>query len=506
MNKSINICIDKYINNLPNLYELIIKINQCNELKDLCIILSDIYSCDHFYIFSIGIKNNIICKFNQDLYNDIIWPENQKPNIQNIPVNKQYIYEINLGESNEINYKIYFIYKSVENNLNDNILNDNILNDNILNDNNLVISTINANLQKILYKKKYDQQIFKQQNMLSNMCHTIRTPLNAIMYLVENLDEDNIILLQKSILSLSTNIIDVIDMSKLELNKFEVKNNTFKLVSMIESIIDISNSLILPNNNIEINFYIDPIVPIYIYSDEYRIKQIIINLLENSINNFKAIDKDHHKICINVNDIQINEKENSISFIINDFNNFNDFNTESTNQSINQSINQGFRLQMCYLISEKLNGNLELKKSESFNYYELNIIYQKNINVVHILNNDNIHILIVEDDYLSRIVLEKILKKIKYKNINSCKNGIEALLNIKSFNYDIILIDIRMPYMTGFELADKIHEYCLENDRLNPRMIAVTAQLIDEKDFRPWFNEVIYKPIKQSELKNILTN
>jgi CheY-like chemotaxis protein len=114
-----------------------------------------------------------------------------------------------------------------------------------------------------------------------------------------------------------------------------------------------------------------------------------------------------------------------------------------------------------------------------------------------LLTSNQIRILVVEDEQINRIVIEKVLRQLGYKYITLASNGDQALklYSADPENYSILLIDIRMPLMTGFELADKIHD-------INPsaKMIGVTAQVVIEDDIKPWFKEFIYKPIDFKEL------
>ncbi len=118
----------------------------------------------------------------------------------------------------------------------------------------------------------------------------------------------------------------------------------------------------------------------------------------------------------------------------------------------------------------------------------------------------NKNILIAEDEPVNRIVIEKILNQLGYTNITLAINGEETLKlfeNNLQF-YDVILIDIKMPGMSGFDVADKIHDLCEKYKIKDPKMIGVTAQMIIDENHKPWFNTFIYKPINIQDLEQKL--
>jgi CheY-like chemotaxis protein len=127
-----------------------------------------------------------------------------------------------------------------------------------------------------------------------------------------------------------------------------------------------------------------------------------------------------------------------------------------------------------------------------------------------VLDLENYNVLIVEDEQINRIVLDKILRQLGYKNIDTANNGEDAIKMFNVNHYDILLIDIRMPFMTGFELADKIYDICIKLNKSVPAMLGITAQLLMDNDTKPWFKHFIYKPIDMHELdvkmKQLLKN
>ncbi len=116
---------------------------------------------------------------------------------------------------------------------------------------------------------------------------------------------------------------------------------------------------------------------------------------------------------------------------------------------------------------------------------------------------EKIRILIVEDEKINRIIFEKILHERGYRNVDMAINGKEAINHIKyaAKQYDLIITDIRMPIMTGFEMADELYNLYGENC---PKMIGATAQMVMDNELRPYLNTFIYKPIDMDILDNLI--
>lgn len=578
-----------------------------------------------------------------------------------------------------------------------------------------IIEMFISNLKNKDAQKRYK---FRTDLLLSNICHSIRTPLNGILHTTnmimesdktiakphKNINKKHLEYLNKSVVSLANNIFDIIDVTQLNLGKLKIVKSSFNVREMVNDVYKIANSL-NKSPNIIIKQYVDPIVPLYAYSDMKRIKQILVHLLENAINStsngeiilfvdanliydnssIKSLSSTaplHNLLnsiehtqpntqtdilstsptsstnTINKNK-QIEEKKHrtldidrELSLSISDFD---DETPKSYNLIItvsdtgmgikdehirnifrppevtNNSKQYGIGLRVSYLLSKRLGGSLRLKKSviNKGSSFEFNLVvseeqaptYDNNsikslknksvliidksndkINLGKVLNNyslnytiastydevlmlhynkqydliiikkdtqltddiirqikehwgkslymgitsDNhkkiyhetittpiedetfllklitifntdyntsntnsmINILIVDDEEINRIVLEKLLRQRGYKNIDIAINGRDALQMIKQdpANYDLLLLDIRMPLMSGFELADEL--YKLYGDQA-PKMIGQTAQMIMDNEPKPYFNQFVYKPINMKILEkkiNMLFN
>lgn len=464
----------------------------------------------------------------------------------------------------------------------------------------------------------------RQEITLSNICHSIRTPLNGILHMTSN---DTY--LNQSALSLANSIFDIVDLTQLEIGKLKINKELFNLHTSIADIMSIANSL-NKKKAASLECYIEPSVPKYIYSDIKRIKQIIINLLENAIQHTL---EGEIALYVHAELVNLEQEDNAmrsssstqynIIFTVQDTGTGMDEKTRSAlfkPIEISCSTKQhGISLRISYLLAKKLEGGLSIVYSEpekgscfrfsmiayeeeppeiysntlktlksknvllidstpdridickfmnkyemiyniANSYEEAAILHsEKNYDmlIVHatcfvesirgkwpnvpilILTEDinlipngldvllipadeqayklkllenialkktvisprkRLSILVVEDEQVNRIVMEKILRKLGYNRIDLANNPSEALKLVANNCYDLLLLDIRMPIMSGFELADKIYKFYNEKNKKCPKMLGITAQMVTEEDHRDYFNEFIYKPINIEEL------
>jgi CheY-like chemotaxis protein len=153
------------------------------------------------------------------------------------------------------------------------------------------------------------------------------------------------------------------------------------------------------------------------------------------------------------------------------------------------------------VIEDRLSKQFDYSISRDYDEHSFKIKLMEIFSNLYEGDNQKLRILVVEDEQINRIVIEKILRQMGYKSITLACNGEEALNIYKRNpnNFDVLLIDIRMPIMSGFELSDEIH-------KLNPnaRMLGIAAQMVLKEEIRPWFKDFIYKPIDTKELKKML--
>jgi CheY-like chemotaxis protein/two-component sensor histidine kinase len=142
-------------------------------------------------------------------------------------------------------------------------------------------------LYKLSNEDNVKRAALKQRILLNNISHSIKTPLNGILHMTNLLssqpNEEYLQHLNHSVATLANNIFDIIDMAQLENGDILITKDLFTIHTLVSSVMAIIGGMRQPNSKISIKYHIEQTVPEYIYSDQRRIKQILINLLENAV-------------------------------------------------------------------------------------------------------------------------------------------------------------------------------------------------------------------------------
>ncbi|MGB1307857.1 MAG: ATP-binding protein [Oceanihabitans sp.] len=380
--------------------------------------------------------------------------------------------------------------------------------------------------EELLHAKEKAEQASKTKaNFLSTVTHELRTPLYAVtglsnMLLEENPKPEQLQHLKSLKFSgdyLLTFINDILQINKIEANKEKIESETFNLKTKAQNVIAALNNSAL-KNNVNLHYDYDSSLPENFHGDQLKISQILINLIGNAIKFTKDGDiwirisnkseiNNIYKVCIEIEDNGIGISKEKQEHMYESF--------SQGSIEINRKYGgTGLGLSIVKGLVDLLNGTISFKSKlgagTTFTFHvplEGSTADPEAENSLNEIPNfdelidSNIQVLIVEDNKINQMITKKILDKMHLK-CDLAGTGEEAVEKARAKHYDIILMDIHMPGISGLE-ATKI----IRTIDSNLTIIALTAVTIDDniKEFNEaGFTEIISKPFKKEDFEKKL--
>lgn len=365
-----------------------------------------------------------------------------------------------------------------------------------------------------------------KSKFISNVSHELRTPLYGVVGISSlllnnsNLSNRDMKLLKSLKYSgdyLLSLINDILQVSKMESQKVELKNTSVNLRELLEGIANTFEYRLQETNN-KIKIFIDSYVPEYIKCDNVRLSQVLINLIGNSVK-FTESGTIHLRARL----ISIDEKKVGLRFEVEDdgigipeekfstiFNNFSQLETENNFNYQGTGLGLSITKKLIELFESKIELESELGRGSKFSF---NVTFQidntrtsntsksKKPSVITSEVKKN-RILVAEDNKINQIVTKNLLVKEGYV-CTVVNNGLEALEQMKNNEFDLVLMDINMPKMNGNEATMAIREF---NDEVP--IIALTAADIEDvkNDYKSiGYDDIITKPFDNYEFFQIIT-
>ncbi len=348
-----------------------------------------------------------------------------------------------------------------------------------------------AVVRDISERKKIEQNLTKSKelaedaaraksNFLSTMSHEIRTPLNGVIGMVNIILEENpkseikedLETIKYSADNLLHIVNEVLDYTKIESGKIVLEKKAFSLRNLCENVLKIHRPK-AQEKNLKLTMEIDPKIPDTVIGDEYRNTQILNNLLSNSLKftnvgevslyvRLKQKKEDSCIIEFKVSDTGIGIDKDKQREIFKDF-------TQAESDHTRKYGGTGLGLAITKRLVEIQNGKIDVSSGLNIGTtftFTIHFIIKSEL-AMNVTSNSpqktqdgftGQRVLLVEDNQVNIIVTKKFLEKWGLK-VDVAINGLEAVNHVRAIKYDLILMDLHMPLMDGFEATKKIREF-----------------------------------------------
>ncbi len=405
------------------------------------------------------------------------------------------------------------------------------------------ISKANSDLQnEVLRRRQIEEALIRakesaeaadhaKSEFLANMSHEIRTPLNGVigmntLLLDAGLDKTQrgyAQVIQTSAKSLQRVISDILDFSKIEAGKLKLENINFQPKTAIRDVHQIL-SFQAEGKNVDFSAQVDPQIPETVYGDPERLKQILLNLTQNSIKftqegavrlraDLEKITDTEALIRFSVSDTGVGIPQDRLDDL---FQPFAQLDTSTTRKFGGTGLGLSIVRQLVDLMGGGIEAESEEGKGSRFRVTIPFATHRDEFkeNGSDLLRGEGFaprtgdashsatHLLLVEDDVTNQAVASLILQKLGYQ-VNIASNGKEALEFLKNESCDLVLMDVQMPEMDGFETTQIIRDPNSEVKNHEIPIIAMTAHSMEGDQLRclaVGMNDYVSKPFEPEVL------